>query len=116
MYDEKVFQEWYCGECKTYIRFRLNMEWDRVVWVECPMCGHKHQRYIKEGRIVVDGRLEGSPKEDICPPKSACSKEPITKKLDEIKYTRDSVVIKSSEDLIRDNYFRERWIEIGGRE
>jgi hypothetical protein len=115
--DDKVFQEWYCGECKTYIRFRLNMEYDRVVWVECPMCHHRHQRYIKKGQIVEDGRFShGDPKEDICPPKSACSKDPITKKMQETQWARDGAVIKSEKDLIRDNYFRERWIEIAGRE
>lgn len=114
--DDKIFQEWYCGNCQTYIRFRLSMDYDRVVWVECPMCQHKHQRCIKKGQIVEDGRFsQGDPREDICPPKSACSKEPITKKLSKTKYTRDSVVIKSDVDLIRDNYFRERWIEIAGR-
>lgn len=114
--DGKVFQEWYCGNCETYIRFRLNMEWDRTVWVECPMCHHKHQRYIKDGVIKDDGRFaNGDPKEDICPPKSACSKEPITKKLEQSKYTRDGVVIKSDHDLARDAYMRERWIEIYGR-
>ena len=118
MLEDRVFQEWWCGNCQTYIRFRLSMDWDRVVWVECPMCQHKHQRYIKEGRIQDDGRYNyGSPVEDICPPKSACSKEPITKQLDKAKWgTRDSVVIKSDKDLMRDNFLRERWIEIHGRE
>lgn len=118
MYDDKVFQEWWCGNCSTYIRFRLSMDWNRTVFVECPMCKHQHQRFIKDGVIQDDGRYaNGTPVEEICPPKSACSKEPITKKLGIAKYgTRDGVVIKSSEDLIRDNYFRERWIEIAGRE
>ncbi len=115
--DDKVFQEWYCGNCHTYIRFRLRMDYNRVVWVECPMCKHRHQRYIKDGRIQDDGRYNhGDPVEDVCPPKSACSKEPITKQLEKSKYgTRDGVIIKSDKDLIRDNYFRERWIEIAGR-
>lgn len=114
--DDKVFQEWYCGNCSTYIRFRLNMEWDRVVWVECPMCKHRHQRFIKDGVIQDDGRYaNGAPLEDICPLKSACSKEPITKKMQEVKYARDGVVIKSEKDLVRDNFFRERWIEIAAR-
>lgn len=120
MYDEKIFQEWWCGNCSTYIRFRLSMDWNRVVWVECPMCHHKHQRCIKDGVIQEDGRYSGGdPVEDICPPKSACSKDPITKKFSnktEWSDKRDGIVIKSSDDLIRDNYFRERWLEIGGRE
>lgn len=115
---EKVFQEWWCGNCQVYIRFKLSMDWNRVVWVECPMCHHKHQRYIKNGIIQDDGRYNnGEPVEDICPPKSACSKEAITKQLNKTKYgTRDGIVIKSHNDLIRDNFLRERWIEIHGRE
>lgn len=114
--DDKIFQEWYCGECATYIRFRLSMEWNRVVIVECPMCKHRHQRYIEDGVIKDDGRFNhGDVKEDIIPLKSACSKEPITKKLAEKKYTRDGIVIKSDKDLARDAYMRERWIEIYGR-
>ena len=114
--DDKVFQEWHCGNCNTYIRFRLNMSYDCVVWVECPMCQHKHQRYVKKGRIVEDGRFShGDPREDLCPPKSACSKEPITKHMKKTSYARDGAIIESSEDLIRDNYMRERWLEIYGR-
>lgn len=114
--DDKIFQEWYCGNCSTYIRFRLSMDYDRVVWVECPMCKHRHQRFIKKGQIVDDGRYSnGDPKEDICPLKSACSKEPITKQMKKTTYARDGVVIRNSEDLARDNFFRERWIEIYGR-
>jgi len=114
--DDKIFQEWYCGECQTYIRFRLNMEYDRTVWVECPMCHHRHQRCIKKGQIVEDGRFSnGDPVEDIMPLKSACSKEPITKKMQKTSHARDGAIIRSSEDLARDNFFRERWIEIYGR-
>lgn len=115
MNDDKVFQEWYCGNCQTYIRFRLCMAYDRVVWVECPMCSHKHQRYIKDGVIKDDGRYSnGEPREDICPPKSACSKEPITKKLDKDKYTRDGIIIKSTKDLMREDVMRELWLDFHG--
>lgn len=114
--NDKVFQEWYCGNCCTYIRFRLSMEYDRAVWVECPMCHHRHQRYIKKGCIQDDGRYSnGDPKEDICPPKSACSKEPITKQFKKNQHTRDVAVIKSDADLIREDYMRERWLEIYAR-
>jgi len=113
--DGKVFQEWYCGECRTYIRFRLSVEYDRVVEVVCPMCNHHHKRYIQDGVVKDEGRnTHGGIVEQLCPLKSACSKEPITKNLQKNGYTRDGVVIKSSEDLARDAYFRERWLEIGG--
>ena len=114
--DDKIFQEFYCGECSTYIRVRLNMSYNRTIWMECPMCKHRHQRYIENGQILERGRYEhGDPKEDICPPKSACSKEPITKVMQKNQWARDSAVIKSSEDLARDNYMRELWIELYGQ-
>jgi hypothetical protein len=114
--DDKLFQEWYCGNCSTYIKFRLNMCYDRVVLVVCPMCKHEHQRYIKAGKIQDDGRYNhGDPKEEIHPLKTACSKEPITKKLSKEKWgTRDGIVINSERDLVREDYFRQLWIELHG--
>ena len=83
--------------------------------IECPMCGHRHQRYIKEGHIVEDGRYSyGDPIEDICPLKSACSKEPISKAI-VASAKRDGIVIKSDADLIRDNFLKDRWVEIHGK-
>lgn len=120
MDDDKIFQEWHCGTsgggCDTFIRFRLNMNWDRVVNIICPMCKHQHQRFIKNGQIQDDGRFSnGSVVEDICPPKSACSKEPISKRFDKNRNaTRDGEIIKSPKDLIRDSYMRELWLEFHG--
>ena len=117
--DGKVFQEFYCGECQHYIRVRLSMEYDREVEVVCPMCGHKHRRCIVDGCIVEHGRYRGEVKEDICPPKSACSKEPISKQMSQAKEfgdRRDGAVIKSDADLARDAFMRERWLELYGSE
>lgn len=115
--DDKVFQEFYCGECENYIRMRLNMEWDRIVEVTCPMCGHMHKRCITKGVITENGRAAGSAVEQICPPKSACSKEPITKHMAKAKAygeRRDGAVVKSPEDLQRDAIMKERWVESYG--
>ena len=115
MQDDKIFQEFYCNDCCVYIRVRLNMNYNHAINVVCPMCSRKHPRYIQDGQIIDRGAV-GSPHEDICPPKSACSKEPLSKVMMKNKYSRDGVIIKSSEDLIRDDYFRERWIELYGQE
>lgn len=115
MQDGKVFQEFYCNDCHGYIRVRLNMEYDRAINVCCPNCPRKHPRYIKDGQIVERGAVD-SPSEDICPTKSAYSKEPISKMMMKNKYSRDGVIINSSEDLVRDAMMRERWIELYGQE
>jgi hypothetical protein len=112
----KVFQEFYCGECKSYIRLRLSVEYDRIVQVQCPMCGHLHRRCIVKGAIVENGRYEGSVVEDVCPPKSACSKDPVTKRMAqaESRQRRDAAVIDSDADLIAQSFLRERWLELYG--
>ena len=117
MQDGKVFQEFYCGECQTFIRMRLNMDYDRIVEVVCPMCGHRHKRCIVKGQIVENGREHGTAREDICPPKSACSKEPITRQMKTGKgfsARRDGAVVESVDDLTQDTFMRERWLETYG--
>lgn len=115
--EEKVFQEFYCGECQHYIRVRLNMSYNRTIWLVCPMCGHKHQRYIDKGTIYERGRYEhGDPVEDICPPKSACSKEPFTKKMRDSYSRRDGAVIRTDADLARASVMIDRWAEVAARE
>jgi len=113
--DDKIFQEFYCGSCQGYVRVRLNMAYDRTIFMVCPQCKHEHQRRIEKGQIVEKGRFNhGDPVEKLKPPASAYSKEAISKKMDKNYYARDGVVIKSSDDLIRDNFLKERWIELYG--
>jgi len=121
MNDDKVFQEFYCGNCQGHIRVRLNMAYDRAIFVCCPQCKHEHQRYIEKGQILENGRFDhGNVKEKICPPLSAYNKEPITKRMKKAEKSyhdrRDGVVIKSSDDLVADSFLRERWIELYGNE
>src|SRR5689334_1869577 len=107
--DDKIFQEFYCGECSHYMRVRLNMSYNRTINVTCPNCGHKHQRYIENG----------DPKEDIIIPKSACSKDPISKRMKEAKGwndKRDAAVIESSRDLGSDSFIKQLWQDYFGRE
>jgi hypothetical protein len=114
---DRVWQEFYCGNCNGYILVRLNMAINHVVEVVCPNCGHKHLRNIVKGVILENGRHGSNHKEEICPPKSAYSKTPHTKKVP----SRDGTVIKKESDLDRANpaskaIIEERWFEIfGGR-
>jgi hypothetical protein len=115
--DDKIFQEFYCGECEHYMRVRLNMSYNRTIMVQCPNCEHKHQRYIEDGVILERGRHEhGNAKEDIVIPKSACSKDPISKKMQKAKSheKRDAVVIESSRDLGSDSFIKQLWQDYFG--
>ena len=118
---DRVWQEFYCGECQGYFRVRLNMSLNMGVEVVCPKCKHKHHRYIKDGLIYENGRSDNKAIEEICPPLSAYSKEPLTAKMVKTKYARDGVRIEKEEDLnkrnqVADAMIQERWFEIyGGR-
>ena len=118
--DNKIWQEFYCGECQGYFRVKLNMALNIGVEMVCPNCKHRHHRYIKDGVIYEQGRNENAPKDEICPPLSAYSKEPLTAKM-EVKSTwkRDGVVIDKEQDLSKNNpvaaaMIRERWFELHG--
>ena len=112
--DNKIWQEFYCNDCPegNYIMVRLNLGLNHTVEVVCPMCGAKHHRTIKGGRIVDDSK-NGAIIEQVCPPKSACSKEPRTAKM--FKNARNGVEVEESDaDKIRRQMMAERWIEIAG--
>lgn len=115
----KIWQEFYCGECKGYFRVKLNTAINMAVEMVCPNCGHEHHRYIKDGVIYENGRYGNEPKEKIYPPKSAYSKEAFTQKMAQSKWARDGVVIKNEDDLNKENaaasaMIKERWFEIHG--
>jgi DNA-directed RNA polymerase subunit RPC12/RpoP len=120
--DNKVWQEFYCGECSGYFRVRLNMALTIGVEIVCPKCKHKHHRFIKDGVIYENGRGENGAKEEICPPLSAYSKEPLTAKMKSATGyggRRDGVKIEKEEDLntrnpIADAMIKERWFELYG--
>jgi len=117
--DEKIWQEFYCGECQGYFRVKLNIALNHEVEMVCPKCKHKHRRCIKDGVIYEGGRYATSCKEEICPPLSAYSKEPLTRKMEKTKYARDGVVIDKEDDLSKrhpstDSMLRERWFELYG--
>ena len=101
---EKVWQEFYCGECSGYFNVKLNMGLSHGVEVVCPNCKHEHHRFIKGGEIFEQGRSSNKPVEKILPPKSSYHKEPITKKMidaenkDRWSARRDGVKIEIHKD------------------
>lgn len=116
---EKIWQEFYCGECQGYFRFRLNIILNYEVEVVCPNCQHKHRRCIENGIIYEKGRFKTNIKEEICPPKSSYSKEPLTRKMEESRHKRDGVVIDKADDFSTKNpaartIIQERWFELYG--
>lgn len=134
---EKVWQEFYCYECpadpkdkekKTggYFRVKLNMALEMNVIVVCPNCGHEHNRSIRNGEIH-ESRLSNAYEEKLRVPKSAWSRDPISKLMDKLKNKnthdagrRKGAVLKDGEDLvpdaekIRSSIMRERWLELYG--
>lgn len=120
--DNKVWQEFYCGECSGYFRVKLNMALTIGVEIVCPKCKHQHHRFIKNGIIYENGRTENGAKEEICPPLSSYSKEPLTAKMKSAKSwvdKRDGVKIEKEDDLNKNHSFanemiKERWFELYG--
>lgn len=114
MDENKIWQEFYCNDCPdgNYIMVRLNMGLNHTVEVVCPNCGTKHHRTIKGGYIFDDRKI-GTVVEQICPPKSACSKESRTAKM--FKDARNGVEVEESDaDKIRRQTMAERWVELYG--
>jgi hypothetical protein len=109
----KVWQEFYCHRCEggNYIMVKLNMALNYTAVVVCPMCGSKHERTIENGEIFDRGK-SGSYREEICPPKSACSKEPRHSKIK--RGARDGAVVRDENDIVRDHYMRQLWLDYYG--
>lgn len=125
----KVWQEFYCaksgGGCGGYITVRINMALDGVYTVVCPNCGHEHQRGVKEGHIVEEGRyqkgLQGKRIEKLCPTMAAFSKTPQTKYMKkhgdgngDHSSERNAGVIKSKRSLVADSMIRQSWFDRHG--
>lgn len=119
---EKISQEFYCHRCPdggTYIMVKLAMGYDRRVAVVCPYCGARHERMVKKGVLKDTGKTDGQV-EELCPPRSACSKTPRTvgmspKKPDRyFSRPRGGVVVKNDSDLTAQAFLNERWTELYG--
>jgi len=92
---------------------KLNIGLDYTVAVVCPMCGAKHERTIEKGQIFDRGK-KNNYIEEICPPKSACSKEARHSKIK--PGARDGAIVKTDKDLVRDSIMRELWLSYHGGE
>lgn len=69
----KVDVEFYCGMCQhyTYVKLDLSMNGNHIM--NCPNCGHKHYRVVKDGRITEDRFNEHlKDRHEIIAMKSAC--------------------------------------------
>ena len=116
---EKVWQEFYCGECVGYVRIKINMQLNCEIFFECPNCGHKHQRVIRNGVILEKGRFKDDPVFDLTPTKAAYSKKPWTAAMkagEESGHWSDrrngAVITKGSgRDAFTSQHFRDRWFE-----
>jgi predicted nucleic acid-binding Zn-ribbon protein len=56
-------QELHCHNCNQYVQFNLDLEINGQHILTCPKCGHKHYRYIKDGKIS-DRRWGQDPSQD----------------------------------------------------
>lgn len=111
----RIFQEFYCtisgGGCGGYIVVPLHDKLTGVVDVICPKCGHKHQRYVKNGRVKEDGRWTKKPVEEICPTMASYREKPLTTERQRRGSERDGKVIKKDEDSIARSMLDESWFE-----
>jgi hypothetical protein len=114
----RILQEFYCGECNGFFRAPINVELNIQALIECPECKHQHHRFVKDGHIYESGR-GGTPVETILVPKTAYSKEPITKHMQE-KWNngrwdkRNGIELTPEEEFRaanRNTFFMDRWAE-----
>ncbi len=106
--DHKVYQEFYCrrtgGGCGGYVLFKLNIGINGVVEVVCPKCGHKHQRCIKDGVIIEDGRFNGKPTQEICPTMAAWNKNPRVKQSATLHENGNAAVARDATDFVAESW------------
>jgi hypothetical protein len=48
----KTKQELHCHNCQSYVQFDVDMELEGQYILDCPKCGHKHYRVVKNGEIT----------------------------------------------------------------
>lgn len=108
---KRITQEFYCGTCKGYCLFRLNVGLNNIeVDIRCPNpdCNHEHRRCVYKGRIEERGRFGGGKiNQRIRTTFATYSKKPRTKAMDKAQkngYTgarcdlrRDGVILTVKE-------------------
>lgn len=45
-------QELHCHNCGNYVQFNLDLSRNDNYVLDCPKCGHKHYRVVKDGKIT----------------------------------------------------------------
>jgi hypothetical protein len=72
----RVLCEFYCSACYGYVYVKLNTVLEGNHVVNCPNCGHKHYRFIKDG-LITDCRFHDGHNiaDEIVPMRSAWQKE-----------------------------------------
>lgn len=45
-------QELHCHNCDNYVQFNLDLSRDDNYVLDCPKCGHKHYRVVRDGKIT----------------------------------------------------------------
>ena len=56
-------QELYCHNCNNYVQFNLDISQNDNYVLDCPKCGHKHYRVVKDGKIT-DARWGQDPSQN----------------------------------------------------
>lgn len=106
--DTFVLQEFYCrtsgGGCGGYIMLPLNMALNHTVRVICPKCRHEHDRKLKDGKIIEQGRSTGAVHE-ICPTMAAWSPKA---RVDKPSLDGDAAVVPDGHG--NDISLRGRWL------
>jgi hypothetical protein len=101
----RVIQEFYCHGCDGYFLVNLNTELNYKAKINCPNCGRRHDRIIKNGLIYDKDSQNCGGDQEIITQKSTYSKTPRTSQMQKLnKYDR------------RDGVSMERWLEVAARE
>ncbi len=104
----RVVQEFYCHHCDGYFRASLNMALNLEVMLKCPNCGEKHDRCIKDGKILERQSRNGNPVNELIVMPSTYSKTAVLGRSK--RNMRDGCVVQDpSRDFVND-----RWKELYG--
>lgn len=54
---KKERQELHCHACYQYVQFDIDVEQNGNHVIICPVCGHEHCRYVRNG-VITEGRWD----------------------------------------------------------
>ena len=61
METTKEKQELHCHNCNNYVQFEIDLALNGNHILECPNCGHKHYRVVRNGQITSERWNSGNP-------------------------------------------------------